>query len=106
MRVEGNNANIPFEREMVAHSHSGTRHRVRHYYGCYNALRYPILFANEEIDWHQNIPKIDPNASIKHDNSISNFPTSTSPNDVFANEELGISPIPKHIAFLYCSMIY
>ncbi|XP_020252361.1 uncharacterized protein LOC109829733 [Asparagus officinalis] len=42
--IEGNNSNIPFEREIVIHEHSGQRHYVKHYYGCYDPLQYPLLF--------------------------------------------------------------
>ncbi|KAI3470148.1 hypothetical protein Pfo_026811 [Paulownia fortunei] len=42
--VEGNNANIPFERDIIIHAHSGYRHRIKHYYEC-------------ETGWHQNIKK-------------------------------------------------
>ena len=36
--VKGNNSNIPFERDIIVHAHSGTRHRVKYHFGCYDPL--------------------------------------------------------------------
>ncbi|KAL0277960.1 UNVERIFIED_CONTAM: hypothetical protein Sradi_7309600, partial [Sesamum radiatum] len=58
--VEGNDGDIPFERDIIVHSHSGHRHRIKHYYGCYDPLQYPILFPRGDTGWHQNIDKISP----------------------------------------------
>ena len=65
--IEGNNANIPFERDIVVHSHSGQRHKIKHYFGCYDALQYPILFPKGDVGWHQNIPKVN---DSNHDTSM------------------------------------
>ncbi|XP_012837761.1 PREDICTED: uncharacterized protein LOC105958298 [Erythranthe guttata] len=56
--VEGNNENIPFEHNIIVHAHSGHKHRIRHYYGCYDPLQYPLLFPKGDTGWHQNIFKI------------------------------------------------
>ncbi|KAK4380836.1 hypothetical protein Sango_3026800 [Sesamum angolense] len=42
--VEGNDGDIPFERDIIVYSHSGHRHRIKHYYGCNDPRQYPILF--------------------------------------------------------------
>ncbi|KAG5576740.1 hypothetical protein H5410_056874 [Solanum commersonii] len=39
--VDGNNSNIPFERDIAVHEHSGHKHRVKHYYGV--MIRFNIL---------------------------------------------------------------
>ncbi|XP_009791383.2 uncharacterized protein [Nicotiana sylvestris] len=46
--VDGNNLNVPFNREIIVHEHSDNKHRVKHYYGCYDPLQYPLLFPNGE----------------------------------------------------------
>ncbi|KAG5560445.1 hypothetical protein RHGRI_003681 [Rhododendron griersonianum] len=43
--IEGNNANVSHERDIIVHSNSRHKHRVQHYYGCYDPLQYPLLFA-------------------------------------------------------------
>ncbi|XP_075108897.1 uncharacterized protein LOC142180730 [Nicotiana tabacum] len=46
--VDGNNPNVSFDREIIVHEHSDNKHRVKHYYGCYDPLQYPLLFPNGE----------------------------------------------------------
>ncbi|KAG5530734.1 hypothetical protein RHGRI_025635 [Rhododendron griersonianum] len=41
--IEGNNANVSHEHDIIVHSNSGHKHRVQHYYGCYDPLQYPLL---------------------------------------------------------------
>ncbi|KAI3448843.1 hypothetical protein Pfo_005508 [Paulownia fortunei] len=55
--VEGNNVNVPFERDVVVHAHSGDRYRINHYYRYYDPLQYPLLFLRGETGCHQNIKK-------------------------------------------------
>ncbi|KAH0685716.1 hypothetical protein KY290_017241 [Solanum tuberosum] len=55
--VDGNNRNTPFERDIVLHEHSGNKHRVKYYYGCYDPLQYPIILPKGEGGWHQGIQK-------------------------------------------------
>lgn len=57
--IEGNHGNIPFERDIIVHAHSGNRHRVKHYFSCYDPLQYPLLFPMGESGWHQDIKKKD-----------------------------------------------
>ncbi|XP_075096268.1 uncharacterized protein LOC107806316 [Nicotiana tabacum] len=47
--VDGNNPNVPFDREIIVHEHSGNKHRVKHYYGCYDPLQYPLFFQMERL---------------------------------------------------------
>ncbi|XP_012856992.1 PREDICTED: uncharacterized protein LOC105976260 [Erythranthe guttata] len=61
--VEGNNENMSCEHNIVVHAHSGHRYRIKHYYGCYDPLQYPLLFPKGETGWHQNIFKISTNIS-------------------------------------------
>ncbi|XP_047257573.1 uncharacterized protein LOC124889644 [Capsicum annuum] len=46
--IDRNNPNVPFDREIIVHEHSGNMHRVKHYYGCYDPLQCPLLFPNGE----------------------------------------------------------
>ncbi|KAL0369053.1 UNVERIFIED_CONTAM: hypothetical protein Scaly_1124200 [Sesamum calycinum] len=56
--VEGNDDDIPFERDIIVHSHSGHRHRIKHYYGCYDPLQYPILFPRVDNPNHGDVPTV------------------------------------------------
>ncbi|KAH0767034.1 hypothetical protein KY290_002952 [Solanum tuberosum] len=91
--VDGNNPNIPFERDIVVHEHSGSKHRVKHYYGCYDPLQYPLILPNGEGGWHQGIVKSrNPNISITTDatTSANIWPRSyASATEVLNNEEQG-----------------
>ncbi|KAI8561109.1 hypothetical protein RHMOL_Rhmol04G0311400 [Rhododendron molle] len=87
--IEGNNANVPFEREIVIHEHSGSRHRVQHYYGCYDPLQYPALFPRGESGWHQNIMKKRPQHRNRSSQEDSAMPKFASADDIFKNEQRG-----------------
>lgn len=69
--VEGNNPNILYDRDIIIHGTNGRQHKIKHYYGCYDALQYPLLFPKGENGWHQNIPKFkDGNANLQHQQEI------------------------------------
>ncbi|XP_073154080.1 uncharacterized protein [Henckelia pumila] len=55
--IEGNNSNIPYDRNIMLHGSDGKKHIIKHYFGCYDPLQYPLLFPSGENGWHQNIPK-------------------------------------------------
>lgn len=59
--VEGNNDNTPYMREILVHAQSGEQHRIKHYFGCYDPLQYPLLLPRGETGWHQNIKKASSN---------------------------------------------
>ncbi|XP_071910378.1 uncharacterized protein [Coffea arabica] len=40
------------------YTHSNTSHRIKHYYGCYDPLQYPILFPQGECGWHHGVKKL------------------------------------------------
>ncbi|XP_020245001.1 uncharacterized protein LOC109823124 [Asparagus officinalis] len=95
--IEGNNSNVPFEREIVIHEHSGQRHYVKHYYGCYDPLQYPLLFPKGESGWHQNIMKIDCSIS-KQNNNSSQFRFS-SVHELLQQEQTGVTmPKQSHVS--------
>lgn len=56
--VEGNDPQVPVERDIVIHAHSGHRHKIKHYYGCCDPLQYPILLPLGDTGWRQGIPKM------------------------------------------------
>ncbi|XP_056697313.1 uncharacterized protein [Spinacia oleracea] len=37
---------------------SNSSHRIMHYYGCYDALQYPLLFPFGDCGWHQGLKKM------------------------------------------------
>ncbi|XP_020262380.1 uncharacterized protein LOC109838340 [Asparagus officinalis] len=92
--VEGNNDNVPYEREIVIHSHSSKNHQVKHYFGCYGPLHYPLLFPGGDVGWHQNIKRRDKNDihRSKQVNTISQVTqqTFTSAEDIFKREREGV----------------
>ncbi|XP_074300391.1 uncharacterized protein LOC141631649 [Silene latifolia] len=47
----------PRRHDIVVYARSGVSHRVRHYYGCYDPLQYPLLFPYGDTGWHQCIYK-------------------------------------------------
>ncbi|KAG5565447.1 hypothetical protein RHGRI_001363 [Rhododendron griersonianum] len=91
--IEGNNANVSHERDIIVHSNSGHKHRVQHYYGCYDPLQYPLLFPRGEVGWHQNIlrriqARTSNDASdTQNDSSFHSF---KSAEDIFRQEQEGV----------------
>lgn len=45
------------EREIIVRNHDGHNHIIQYYYGCYDPLRYPLLFPRGEPGWHRGIKK-------------------------------------------------
>nr|DAD32814.1 TPA_asm: hypothetical protein HUJ06_011665 [Nelumbo nucifera] len=86
--IEGSNGSGQEERDIVVHACSGSRHRVKHYYGCYDPLQYPLLFPKGEVGWHPNIPKKDSITRFGghplQNSTVWNF---TSIKDIFNQEE-------------------
>ncbi|PKU86419.1 hypothetical protein MA16_Dca025242 [Dendrobium catenatum] len=54
--IEGKSTDF-IERDIILTSHSGTYRKIKHYFGCYDPLQYPILFPNGEVGWHQKSSK-------------------------------------------------
>jgi len=42
---------------LVLHGEDRSRHVIRSYHGCYDALSYPIFFPKGELGWHMDILK-------------------------------------------------
>ena len=36
-------------RDILVYNHSGERHKVQYYYGCYDPLEYPLLLPRGDI---------------------------------------------------------
>lgn len=53
--IEGTNLDLRLEREVIVVGHSRRNHGVKHYFGCYDALQYPLLLPCGDIGWHRNI---------------------------------------------------
>ncbi|KAG5560632.1 hypothetical protein RHGRI_003828 [Rhododendron griersonianum] len=97
--IEGNNPNVPRDHDIIVHSTSGHKHRVKHYYGCYDALQYPLLFPRGEVGWHQNIWK-KKGPPIAHDDATTEaaHPTQIfgSSDDIFRQEQQGVNNGGRH----------
>ncbi|XP_071905966.1 uncharacterized protein [Coffea arabica] len=39
------------------YTHSNNSYRIKHYYGCYDPLQYPILFPRGECGWHPGVKR-------------------------------------------------
>ena len=48
--IDGNNPNIPFDREKIVHEHSGYKHRVKHYFGCYDLFNILCYYQKVKVD--------------------------------------------------------
>lgn len=49
----------PKERNIVVQRVSGPKEKIQHYFGCYDALQYPLLFPHGETGWHKEILRVD-----------------------------------------------
>nr|XP_027096190.1 uncharacterized protein LOC113716088 [Coffea arabica] len=92
--IEGNDPSENVQRDIIVHAHSGAPYRVKHYYGCYDPLQYPILFPGGEIGWHQNIKKT--NDVVKGTVRQDTDPNEINPNfgsleDIFNQEQEELS---------------
>ncbi|TVU13617.1 hypothetical protein EJB05_37037, partial [Eragrostis curvula] len=56
--VESNDLRKHFERSVILFGNNNLRYRIQPYYGCYDALSYPLFFPRGEISWHPEIPKV------------------------------------------------
>ncbi|XP_074299983.1 uncharacterized protein LOC141631177 [Silene latifolia] len=43
---------------IIAYGRGSRSHRVRHFYGCYDPLQYPLLLPKGESGWHQGLKKV------------------------------------------------
>lgn len=90
--IEGNDPSENVQRDIIVHAHSGAPYRVKHYYGCYDPLQYPILFPGGEIGWHQNIKKTNDvvKGTVRQDTDPNEInPNFSSLEDIFNQEQEG-----------------
>jgi hypothetical protein len=57
--IEGSELLGQFQNSVVLHGKDRSRHGIRSYHGCYDALSYPLFFPSGELGWHVDIPKKD-----------------------------------------------
>ncbi|KAL0553767.1 hypothetical protein IC582_007671 [Cucumis melo] len=92
--IEGNKENVPFERDIVVHAHSGSRHRIKHYFSCYDSLQYLLLFPKGEPGWHQEIDKCTGRTKTLHSNVMNSYIQEThtieQPEEIIQRECQGI----------------
>ncbi|KAL4564801.1 hypothetical protein LXL04_028872 [Taraxacum kok-saghyz] len=55
--VEGNDNITAYKRSIVIYGRSDKPQTIRHYWGCYDPLCYPLFFPNGEPGWHSNITR-------------------------------------------------
>jgi hypothetical protein len=55
--IEGSELLGQFQNSVVLHGKDRSRHGIRSYHGCYDALSYPLFFPKGELGWHMDILK-------------------------------------------------
>ena len=55
--IEGSELLGQFQNSVVLHGKDRSRHGIRSYHGCYDALSYPLFFPSSELGCHMDIPK-------------------------------------------------
>ncbi|XP_028552578.1 uncharacterized protein LOC114580151 [Dendrobium catenatum] len=82
------------ERDIILTLHSGTYRKIKHYFGCYDPLQYPILFPNGKVGWHQNINR---NSRFGRNEEITRSVIRSSPTEeeLFSQQENGIKRTSK-----------
>jgi hypothetical protein len=55
--IEGSELLGQFQNSIVLHGKDRSKHGIRSYHGCYDALSYPLFFPKGELGWHMDIPK-------------------------------------------------
>ena len=55
--IEGSELLGQFQNSVVLHGKDRSRHGIRSYHGCYDALSYPLFFTSGKLGWHMDIPK-------------------------------------------------
>lgn len=96
--IEGKNPSAPFERDIIVQGTIGHMYTVKHYYGCYDPLQYPLFFPFSEVGWHQNISKKKQptNYLNKQDtNNSSRTRKFVDAEDIFRSEQTGVQANPK-----------
>ncbi|PWZ20060.1 ATP-dependent DNA helicase pif1 [Zea mays] len=56
--IEGSEGRGQFSKSVMLHGKDSSRHCIRSYHGCYDALSYPLFFPRGKLGWHANIPKV------------------------------------------------
>jgi hypothetical protein len=52
--IEGSELLGQFQNSVVLHGKDRSRHGIRSYHGCYDALSYPLFFPSGELGWHMD----------------------------------------------------
>ena len=55
--IEGSELLGQFYNSVVLHGKDRSRHGIRSYHGCYDALSYPLFFPSVDLGWHMDVPK-------------------------------------------------
>ena len=55
--IEGSELLGQFQNSVVLNGKDRSRHDIRSYHGCYDALSNPLFFPMGELGWHMDIPK-------------------------------------------------
>lgn len=53
--VDGKENGEQSQRDIQVKTHSNQSRKIGYYYGCYDALQYPLMFSYGELGWHQGI---------------------------------------------------
>jgi hypothetical protein len=57
--IEGSELLGQSQNSVVLHGKDRSRHDIRSYHECYDALSYPLFFPKGELGWHMDISKKD-----------------------------------------------
>ena len=69
--IENSDTNQSVEHDIIIYSHSGNSHRIKHYFGFYDPLEYPLLFPYGDSGWHRHIKRRQRNELLGHPNIVS-----------------------------------
>ncbi|XP_021754981.1 uncharacterized protein LOC110720288 isoform X1 [Chenopodium quinoa] len=85
-------------------------HRIKHYYGCYDPLQYPLLYPHGDSGWHEGLEKINGTTSSRHlQEEVCPLKSMNSLEDILAEEEASESSFSIFCASFWpnkCLFIY
>ncbi|XP_074299985.1 uncharacterized protein LOC141631181 [Silene latifolia] len=65
---------------IIAYGKGSQNHRIRHFYGCYDPLQYPLLLPKGDSGWHQGLKK--KSSPTFNAESNTSFPMSAATDDM------------------------
>lgn len=72
---------------IIVSGRSNKSHRLKHFYGCYDPLSYPLLFPYGESGWRRSIPRCPRNGAGRPVLQYDPVQEATSVEEILADEE-------------------